>query len=236
MFATQTLDFMGLALNIIDHNQQRWLTAEQVGLALGYEPSKARQGVNNLFKRHEDEFTDADTFVIKLMTNPQGGNPNTRIFSQSGCNLLSFFANTQRAKQFRAWAKQALIAIQCSDPIERMATSVEKMAQGINTLAEGMGVVVRKLDHTDKYVGMLERNQRGHVKITYEIAQQIKTLKMQGMSQASIARELRVSPASVSLVVKDKYIFSENAGVPNQLEQDIQQEQQRLLSSGILQN
>ncbi|PZT84582.1 MAG: hypothetical protein DI627_15215 [Acinetobacter sp.] len=226
MLAYRTAEFMGLELSIIDHNQQHWLTAEQVGLALGYEPTKARQGVNNLFKRHEDEFTDQDSIVIKLMTNPQGGNPNIRIFSQSGCNLLSFFANTPRAKHFRAWAKQALIEMR-KDPIERMANSVEKLAQG-------MEVVVRKLDHTDKYIGLLEQNQRGHVKITWEIAQQIKELKAQGMPQASIARKLRVSASSVSLVLKDKYQFSERAGVPTQLENDIQQERQLLEHHGIL--
>lgn len=100
--------FDGLNLSIIDHAGQKWLTAEQVGLALGYSNDKARTGITNLYNRHQDEFTDQDTFVIKLMANPQGGNPNTRIFSASGCNLLAFFSNTPRAKEFRAWAKQVL--------------------------------------------------------------------------------------------------------------------------------
>lgn len=226
MLSYKTAEFMGLSLNIIDHNQQSWLTAEQVGLALGFAPDNARKGVNKLFNRHEDEFTDQDTFVVKLTTNPQGGNPNVRIFSQSGCNLLSFFANTPRAKQFRAWAKQALVNIR-KDPIDRMAESVEKLAQG-------MDVVVRKLDQTDKYIGLLEQNQRGHIKITWEIAQQIKELKAQGMPQASIARQLRVSASTVSLVVKGKYQFSERACIPDRVEQSIQEERQFLEHQGIL--
>jgi prophage antirepressor-like protein len=226
MLISQSTEFMGLTLNIIDHNHQRWLTAEQVGLALGYESTKARQGVNNLFKRHEDEFTEQDSTVIKLMT-VDNKNREARIFSQSGCNLLSFFANTPRAKQFRTWAKQVLVNIQ-KDPIERMANSVEK-------LAEGMDVIVRKLDHTDKYVGMLERNQRGHVKITWEVAEQVKDLYAGGMPQASIARELRISAASVNQIVKGKYVFSERAGVPTQLEQDIQQEKHKLLGDDSIQ-
>lgn len=103
-------DFFGQPLDIIDHAGKRWLTAEQIGRALGYQPDKARQGINNLYNRHADEFTEADTFVIKLMTNPQGGNPTTRIFSDTGCTLLGFFANTARAKEFRVWAKQVLAA------------------------------------------------------------------------------------------------------------------------------
>lgn len=102
-------EFLGQPLDIIiDRNGQRWLTAEQIGLAMGYAPDNARKGINKLYNAHADEFTEADTFVVKMATNPQGGNPTTRIFSATGCNLLSFFANTARAKQFRAWAKQAL--------------------------------------------------------------------------------------------------------------------------------
>ncbi|MGK4362089.1 BRO family protein [Ectopseudomonas chengduensis] len=101
-------DVHGQSISIIDHSGQRWLTAESLGLALGYSPDKARQGVNNLYNRHADEFTEADTTVIKLMT--VTGDKDSRIFSSTGCNLLSFFANTPRAKEFRAWAKQVLAA------------------------------------------------------------------------------------------------------------------------------
>lgn len=91
---------------IIDHNGGKWLTAEQLGLALGFSGNRARAGVNNLYNRHIDEFTEKDSCVIKLMTQGQGR--ETRIFSHSGCNLLSFFANTPNAKAFRAWAKVRL--------------------------------------------------------------------------------------------------------------------------------
>ncbi|WP_455020638.1 BRO family protein [Neisseria elongata] len=91
---------------ITDHNGGKWLTAEQLGLALGFSGNRARAGVNNLYNRHIDEFTEKDSCVIKLMTQGQGR--ETRIFSHSGCNLLSFFANTPNAKAFRAWAKVRL--------------------------------------------------------------------------------------------------------------------------------
>ena len=91
---------------ITDHTGGKWLTAEQLGLALGFSGNRARAGVNNLYNRHIDEFTEKDSCVIKLMTQGQGR--ETRIFSHSGCNLLSFFANTPNAKAFRAWAKVRL--------------------------------------------------------------------------------------------------------------------------------
>lgn len=92
---------------IIDHNGGKWLTAEQLGLALGFSEKRARDGVNNLYNRHIDEFSDGDSVTIKLMAT-DGKAYNTRIFSHSGCNLLSFFANTPNAKAFRAWAKEKL--------------------------------------------------------------------------------------------------------------------------------
>lgn len=91
---------------IIDHNGGKWLTAEQLGLALGFSDKRARDGVTNLYNRHIDEFTEKDSCTINLMVQGQGR--KTRIFSHSGCNLLSFFANTPNAKAFRAWAKEKL--------------------------------------------------------------------------------------------------------------------------------
>lgn len=107
MHHTITADFHGTEVTILDHLNRRWLTADDVGRCLGYAEDKASQSINNLYARHADEFGEDDTFIIKLMTNSRG-NPNTRIFSQTGCILLAMFANTARAKDFRAWAKQAL--------------------------------------------------------------------------------------------------------------------------------
>lgn len=91
---------------IIDHNGGKWLTAEQLGLALGFSPSNANDGVGRLYRRHLDEFSEKDTTTVNLTVQGQGR--KTRIFSHSGCNLLSFFANTPNAKAFRAWAKVRL--------------------------------------------------------------------------------------------------------------------------------
>lgn len=101
-------DFHGQSLNIIDHAGQRWLTAEQIGLALGYNPATARQGIIKLYNRNADEFSEADTCEVNLAS--QGQLRAMRIFSSTGCNLLGFLASTPRAKEFRAWAKQVLAA------------------------------------------------------------------------------------------------------------------------------
>ena len=107
MHAIIPAEFLGTPVTIIDHDGRRWLTARDVGRCLGYAEDEASRSVVKLYSRHADEFGAEDTFVVNLTTNSRG-NPNTRIFSQTGCILLAMFASTARAKDFRAWAKQAL--------------------------------------------------------------------------------------------------------------------------------
>lgn len=104
--AIQSATFHGQQLSIIDHDSRKWLTAEQIGQAMGYSSDRARDSINTLFKRHDDEFSDADTCTINLMS--QGQRRQTRIFSDTGCIKLGFFANTPRAKEFRTWASKEL--------------------------------------------------------------------------------------------------------------------------------
>ena len=99
-------EFHGTSITISERDGQKWMTAEQVGRALGYEEGATRKSVVNLYNRHTDEFTDAETCVIKLMT--QGQMRDTRIFSATGSVKLGFFANTRRAKKFRTWASDVL--------------------------------------------------------------------------------------------------------------------------------
>lgn len=99
--------FNGQSLSIIDHDGRKWLTAEDAGRALGYGKDNARDGVLKLYERHNDEFTEADSVTVKL-TATDGKAYNKRIFSETGCNKLGFFASTAVAKQFRQFAAKTL--------------------------------------------------------------------------------------------------------------------------------
>lgn len=98
--------FNGVSLNIIDHAGRKWLTAEQAGQCLGYSEANSSQGVRNLFVRHADEFSDADTCQLKTMT--AGQMREVRVFSDTGCIKLGFFSNTGKAKEFRNFAAKTL--------------------------------------------------------------------------------------------------------------------------------
>lgn len=105
--AIQSATFHGQQLSIINHDSRKWLTAEQIGQALGYASGTTAIAINKLYRRHADEFIQGvDVGETKLVS--PGGQQETRIFSDTGCIKLGFFANTPRAKEFRTWASKEL--------------------------------------------------------------------------------------------------------------------------------
>ena len=102
----RTASFANTELSVVDLNGNSWLTSEQVGKALDL--VDPRVAVYKLYSRHQDEFVDGvDSTVTKLVT-VDGKRRETRIYSETGCILLAFFSQSQKAKDFRRWAKQEL--------------------------------------------------------------------------------------------------------------------------------
>ncbi|MDD4864526.1 MAG: BRO family protein [Alishewanella agri] len=229
-----TAQFEGVNLSIIDHNNQRWLTAEQIGLALGYDKENARKGINKLYQRHADEFTEEDKGVVELAT--PGGRQQVTIFSATGCHLLSFFSNTPRAKQFRAWAKQVLAGnlpvqaeipeedqLTVKDRLEMLEVATVTMAHHMKQLVQVSHQQAEKLDVTARYIGLLEINQKGKVKVTRQIEAKVLSLRAQGLPQADIARLLRISSTAVSQIVHGKYPFAAVEAAAPQMQVSIQE-------------
>lgn len=206
--------FDSVELSIIDYNHQKWLTAEQVGLALGYEKTNARKGIIKLYQRHNEEFTAQDSTVVNLTT-VDNKRRDVRVFSSSGCHLLSFFSNTPRAKQFRAWAKEALKgqptpALGVDERLARLEGAVVNMAGHMHNLVKVSEQQAEKLEVTGRYIGLLEINQKGKVRVTRKKEAQVLALRAQGMSMTDISAVLRISRTSVSQLVNNKYPWAES--------------------------
>lgn len=99
-----TLSFQETQFDVVDCNGQPWLRSTQIGDALGYADQSS---INRIFARNRDEFTDSMAASVKL-TDPNGDLQETRIFSLRGCHLLSMFARTKVAKEFRKWVLDIL--------------------------------------------------------------------------------------------------------------------------------
>lgn len=70
------LTFQNINFAYMEVAGQIWLTAAQVGEALGYSDDKA---IHRLYRKHADEFTANMTGVVKVTT--PGGVQDSRVFS-----------------------------------------------------------------------------------------------------------------------------------------------------------
>jgi len=96
-------NFEGIDLELINHENEIWLTAETVGIGLEY--SEPRKSVMNLYSSHRDEIEEFAS-VIDLMT--EAGMRKTTIFSEYGVYLLIIFSNQPKAKEFRRWVIEVI--------------------------------------------------------------------------------------------------------------------------------
>lgn len=104
-----SLSFNTIQFHPIQRNDdQIWITSSELARALGY----AREdSVSRIYDRKSDEFTSDMTLTVKLTVKGFGnGNSEkeTRIFSLRGCHLITFFARTPVAKEFRKWVLDVL--------------------------------------------------------------------------------------------------------------------------------
>lgn len=207
MSINQVAEFSGLHITIHDISGTRWITAPDVGRALGYAQP---ENVMKIYNRHADEFGPGDTRPSTLEGRV------VRLFSATGCALLSMFANTPRAKDFRAWAKRVLAGeLPAPAPTSAVEQRLDRIEDNMGQLAGHMKDLVQvsvqqatKLELTQRYIGLLEMNQRHGVKVTPQIERECLELYTQGMRQVDIARLLRLSTPTVGQIVKGKYALN----------------------------
>ena len=99
-----TLTFQNTTLSVINQRNQTFLTAKDLGSALGYKNPTG--DISNIYDRNADEFTAEMTALIEMPT--AGGMQKVRIFSLRGAHLIAMFARTKVAKDFRKWVLDIL--------------------------------------------------------------------------------------------------------------------------------
>lgn len=101
--ASLSLTFHETTFNIVECDQQAWITSRELGQALGYARDDA---VNKIYERNLDEFSYQMTRNVKMTL--QGQQREVRVFSLRGCHLIAMFAKTYVAKEFRKWVLDIL--------------------------------------------------------------------------------------------------------------------------------
>lgn len=101
--ASLALTFHETTFNIVECDQQAWITSRELGQALGYARDDA---VNKIYERNLDEFSYHMSRNVKMTL--QGQQREVRVFSLRGCHLIAMFAKTAVAKEFRKWVLDIL--------------------------------------------------------------------------------------------------------------------------------
>ncbi|EOS9812625.1 Bro-N domain-containing protein [Salmonella enterica subsp. diarizonae serovar 16:z10:e,n,x,z15] len=148
------LTFHNVTFNQVSHENQIWLTSSELAKALGYKKSDA---VTQIYSRYHDEFTESMSTTLKMSVVRKTGAVDipVRVFSLRGAHLISMFANTPVAKEFRRWVLDILdreVADKPeSSPLNRFHTKVTVMdnifggeiefygkAEDLNAIASGI--------------------------------------------------------------------------------------------------
>lgn len=114
------LTFHNTTFSHMEIGGQVWLTASEVGEALGYADDKA---IHRLYRKHANEFTSNMTGVVKVTT--PGGMQDVRMFSLRGAHLMGMFSRTPVAKEFRRWVLDILDREVENSPIAKQFTDEE---------------------------------------------------------------------------------------------------------------
>lgn len=208
MNALQPLVFDDTVFTVMDRDGQPWLRGPEIAVALGYERADA---IARIHKRNADEFTQEMTDTVNLTVS---GNlqSSTRIFSLRGAYLLGMFASTPPAKRFRRWvldvlegkaqaqpARAAQAAPQQGDLFGRSAP--QQLFEEVALLRQLHATQQRLVELLEAQLKAKKRNRPQP--LTVDEIKLARGLKEQGASQASIARHMGRSQATISLILRD---------------------------------
>lgn len=186
-------EFHGTPISIVERDGQKWLTAEQAGLCLGYDESNARNRVTKIYERHADEFTDEDTYAVKMTAKGQGR--TLRIFSATGCIKLGFFANTVRAKDFRAWASKVLAGepqdVPAVTPQQAFAVDIARK------LADELGEMRRTIDAQGAVITALYGKVEGAQRAQISALRSLATLRQRQATREAVETVIRLEAQGV---------------------------------------
>lgn len=100
-----------LSVSIIPNSVHEFLIpTKDVAAGYGINPSTLRTH----FHRHSDEFTEGVHFLVNVTISngdTKGGFTRTTMWTKAGVIRLGFFIKSERAKLFRDWAEQLILAV-----------------------------------------------------------------------------------------------------------------------------
>ncbi|WP_044424605.1 BRO-N domain-containing protein [Acinetobacter pittii] len=159
------LTFNEVNFSPVQHNNQIWLTASELAKALGYAKSDA---VTQIYERNKHEFTPEMTTTLKMSVVRKTGSVvmENRVFNSRGCHLITFFARTSVAAQFRKWVLDVLDK-EIGAPVAKTHKSErEPLTSAVNLLV----AKTKHLNYSDAYKLVHQRFNVLHIdEIPYDV-------------------------------------------------------------------
>ncbi|EDJ4948992.1 hypothetical protein GE757_04810 [Salmonella enterica] len=119
--AKSDYNFQGFTFNPVTEGGSIWFTSTELAKALGYKKTDA---ISQIYARNADEFTESMSTTLKMSVVRKTGVVDipVRVFSLRGAHLISMFANTPVAKEFRRWVLDILEREVDSSGADRLPT------------------------------------------------------------------------------------------------------------------
>ncbi|MGG6543797.1 UNVERIFIED_CONTAM: hypothetical protein KWG02_18260 [Acinetobacter baumannii] len=197
-----SLTFNEVNFSPVQHNNQIWLTASELAKALGYAKSDA---VTQIYDRNKDEFTSEMTMTLKMSVVRKTGSVvmENRIFNPRGCHLITFFARTSVAKQFRKWVLDVLDK-EIGTPVAKTHKSErEPLTNAVNLLV----AKTKHLNYSDAYKLVHQRFNVQHIdEIPYDVIPLAVEYVHHLIAMYSRAEKYKDTEPHIHTVLRDKNV------------------------------
>lgn len=188
---------------IIQEDGRYWMTAREIGKALGY--NDPANSMNRLYARHKD---DLEPYKAKVKLTDHLGIPHeTSIFNTDGMWMFAMFANTSKARKFRKFVVNMLKALERQEFIHVSQIDQYCRKDWIHkSEIEQWGKKIRQMkqDLTDLETSMYVRTS---LQIDYKQYNKLVRYRNMGLSQREIAKLLDISRSVVRKIasISKKY-------------------------------
>jgi hypothetical protein len=196
--------FNGHVIQVVQHSNDVWLTAEQIGESLEYK--ETNKSILEIYRRHQDEL--AEYSVILKLRASDGKQYDTRVFNEKGVMLITMFSKQPKAAEFRRWAIDILSHYRAGRlaPVQQTLplTPIEPPKPLPSTVVVDQSEYIELLKTK---ITFLEQQNRAPVRVNFTLEERamVRQWHAQGISLSNIATRLgRTTDAIRGLITRMK--------------------------------
>ncbi|NBO36635.1 hypothetical protein EBU91_03765 [bacterium] len=146
--STQILHFNNHQIESIEIDGKKYISSANMSNALEYSTSKS---ITNLFNSNREEFTEGEDYMVIDSMTVKNAPYKQIFFSMEGVILITMLAKTQKAVEFRKWAKNTLANLPQIKQLSRMeilqiAMESEKRVLELESTVKEKDIIIEAKD------------------------------------------------------------------------------------------